>query len=464
MGSAPDRSRFDDAALSDCYQPLLRYRHWLIAYSGGLDSTVLLYAARKFLLTQRAQGVAESRLPQLSAIYIDHQLQSQSSDWQSHCERFCRQQGVPFIAERVAVEVQGKGLESAARSARYAAFSGHLQVGGVLLTGHHADDQVETLLLRLLRGSGLRGASAIPASRSLGAATVCRPLLSLQRCQLVDYADREDLPYIEDPSNEELCFERNFVRQRLLPLLEQRWPAARKTLRRFASHAAESAELLTELASIDAEHCGLGCDVYGRHLPLQPLLRLSSARRGNLLRYVLSQSQCESPSAAQMGEIERLLAGQQDGAWFGLSGCRLCLHRQSLYFVPVCSDAAFGSTGSLSWQPRSASLDCGVFSLSAERVPSGGEGLVGGEYRVGARQSGQRYLYRGQHRSLKKLLNESAIPFWLRDSYPIIYCGEEIAAIGDLLVCDGRRVERGWRLSLRYTGAMGSLCDTADDK
>ncbi|HDQ9214135.1 TPA: tRNA lysidine(34) synthetase TilS, partial [Pseudomonas aeruginosa] len=188
---------------------------WCVAFSGGLDSTVLLH-----LLAQLARSEA---LPALSALHVHHGLQAAADGWPAHCQAVCRSLGIPLRVERVQVAVGGS-IEQAARDARYRAFQANLGEGQVLLTAQHLDDQAETLLFRLLRGAGLRGLAAMPASRPLGGGRLCRPLLGVSRAELEAYAQTHRLDWVEDPSNQDPRFSRNYLRREIMPRLASHWP------------------------------------------------------------------------------------------------------------------------------------------------------------------------------------------------------------------------------------------------
>ena len=186
-----------ESRLLQALAPLARSGGWCVAFSGGLDSTVLLH-----LLAQLARSEA---LPALSALHVHHGLQAAADGWPAHCQAVCRSLGIPLRVERVQVAVGGS-IEQAARDARYRAFQANLGEGQVLLTAQHLDDQAETLLFRLLRGAGLRGLAAMPASRPLGGGRLCRPLLGVSRAELEAYAQAHRLDWVEDPSNQDPRF------------------------------------------------------------------------------------------------------------------------------------------------------------------------------------------------------------------------------------------------------------------
>ncbi|CAG0910664.1 unnamed protein product, partial [Cyprideis torosa] len=198
----------------------------------------------------------------LHAIHINHQLHADSLQWQKHCEQICLEWDVPLVA--VAVEVAketGKGLEAAAREARYDVFAEHLAPDDLLLLAHHENDQVETLLLNLFRGSGIDGLAGMPRERTAGRATLFRPLLEVSREQLEYYAKTMGLKWMEDPSNASQQFDRNFLRHSVLPLIEQRFPSAIRAMARSVRHQRWSAELLRMTAGQLTDHC---LDLSGR--------------------------------------------------------------------------------------------------------------------------------------------------------------------------------------------------------
>lgn len=215
---------------------------WYIAFSGGLDSTVLLH-----LLADYARSHAA---PPLRAVHVHHGLQAAADAWPAHCKAVCANLGIALEVIHVQVS-PGASLEQAARDARYAAFQQTLGPGDILFTGQHCDDQAETLLLRLLRGAGLRGLAAMPWQRPLGQGSLVRPLLGCARQQLQAYAQARGLAWIDDPSNADTRFARNFLRREVMPQLQQRWPQVGQNFARAAEHLGEALGLLDELAQGD---------------------------------------------------------------------------------------------------------------------------------------------------------------------------------------------------------------------
>lgn len=406
------------ASYGDC-------RRWLVAYSGGLDSTVLLHALAQL----------ESR-PPLCALHIHHGLQPDADAWQAHCEATCAALGLVCHSLRVQVEPDGDGPEAAARRARYRAFEDFLQPGDLLLQAHHLDDQIETRLLRLLRGTGVEGFRGIPDYRPLGQAALLRPLLTLPRPELEAYAREQALNWIEDPSNADTRFDRNYLRQRVLPLIAERWPAYRQALQRFSGHLAEGQVL--PVADVQRQ-----ADSPRPVIDLDALRALDEAGRNRALRHWLAP---RVPSAAQLREIQRSLLWSAVDAEpvFELGDLQLRRFRDRLYQTEL---GAFDPDFIADWDFQAPLVIPGAGVLRAERCERGG--LAASRVRVSLRRGGERCRPAGRAHSqtLKKLLQDYDVPPWLRDRLPLIYSeAGELAAVADLWVCEGFNGPGGWRL------------------
>lgn len=467
---------------SDEFKMLLPAKQWVVAYSGGVDSTVLLHAAQQFLKSYPA--TADQALPQLSAVYINHQLQSDSERWQQHCEAVCQSWSIPFAAETVTIareEIQQQGMEASARDERYRVFARYAKPGSVVMTGHHLNDQAETVLMRLFRGAGGTGLAGIPALRELAInekadqtmpreqgeaegeaqGKIIRPLLSVNQQTIERYAQDYELLFINDPSNNDTDMDRNFIRHSVVPLVKQRWPGLIANLARTANHARSQNQLLRELAQIDIECIDRRADDYGHSVDLPGLTALSEHRQINLIRYWLTELNHQLPSTKQMQQVISVLRSTRADAYVALSQVAFYRFKQRVYCIQnKClefSGADSKATESLmyprNWNThQSVTMDrIGVLSGHVS-VADTNFGLKPGDYVLDSRvkQEGQEYLYRGQHRSLKKLLQEQGIPPWLRDVYPIIYYQDAIAAIGDILVCDDYSVAGGLQLEWQW--------------
>lgn len=410
-----------DIRLRQALQPWRAAPAWRIAFSGGLDSSVLLH-----LLADLARREA---LPPLSAIHVHHGLQSAADAWPQHCARICAQLEIPLEIVPVLV-VPGASLEQAARQARYAAFAEHLGAGEVLLTAQHRDDQAETLLFRLLRGAGVRGLAAMPSVRPLGGGHLLRPLLDCSRAELEAYAREHGLAWVEDPSNADEVFSRNFLRARVLPLLSERWPQAAASMARSATHLGEAQQLLGELAQMDLDTASAESSCPWLPLPsldLACVAGLSEARQRNLLRHWLAPM-TRLPDSDHWASWLSLRDAAQDALpiWRLADGE---LHRADRRLWWLSGD----------WLQKPATLDL-PWSDSGVPLALPGNGLLhmrgrlpAGEWRVCYRRGGEslRVSGRGQ-RDLKRLLNEQRLPGFVRGRLPLLMCGNELMAVANL--------------------------------
>ena len=398
-----------------------RPSRFVVAFSGGLDSSVLAHA------------LSGSDLP-VVAVHIDHGLQKESAEWARHCEQFAANLGIEFRYCKVEVQLEsGKGPEASARDARYAALHAEVHPGDWLLSAHHREDHAETLLLNLVRGSGPAGIAGIGAVRRFGPAWLVRPLLNFERADLKDYAERHDIRWIEDPSNADKRFDRNFLRHEILPRLKTRWPDIAARLQRSALHSGEASGLLVDLAKIDLEALG---GQSGR-LPVQQLLDLPRDRRKNLIRYALRARGLTVPTAQQLDTIlDEVLRARDDAQpqvrWPGGSARR---YRDALYLLP---DELPNTLPEVSITGSRLELGGGlgtlVFEPGAERGLDAG--LVGPRLRLEYRKGGEKIRVDGQpHTSkLKKLLQEEGVVPWMRDRVPLVYSGDMLVAVGDLFI------------------------------
>ena len=272
----------------------------LIGLSGGVDSVVLLHLLHK---------LAPRYSWQLSALHVHHGISPNADVWSDFCADICASLHISLHIERVDIApLREHGIEAAARKLRHAAFA--RQPCDFVALAHHADDQAETLLLQLLRGAGVRGASAMPLlSRRSGSPDLLRPLLYCPRKEILSYAAAHQLRWIEDESNADDNYPRNFLRHRVLPLLSERFPAYRDTLARSAQHFAEASSLLDELAQQDATQT-----IEGETLAVAALQALSPARAKNLLRYFLHSLGAPMPQTVRLDDMLRQLCGAREDA------------------------------------------------------------------------------------------------------------------------------------------------------
>jgi len=429
------RSSFSASALSAVLFDELRLPsavHLKVAYSGGLDSHVLLHALAVLRADHRFS---------LSAIHIDHDLQPASAEWGRHCARICADLDVHYVVKRVRVSgVADEGMEAAARRARYVALAAALQPDDVLLTAHHGDDQAETVLLQLLRGTGIAGLAAMPRRNVFGPGQIARPLLDFSRAALHAYAQEHRLAWIEDPTNRESHLRRSFLRTEILPRLARHWPAHARLLARTAGHAAEAKELLDEVAVTDLAACRHAATHCPQALSINALAALSTARQRNLLRYWLRQQGFLAPAASQLEEVlaQVQTTPRSQQARVCWPDTEVWRYRDLLVAMPAQHSP--DPAQDVVWDPR-APLDLpGIGRLRA--VPIRGQGLScarlhGRSLHIRMRTGGETLLLpgRGHHHVLKKLLQAEAVPPWLRACLPLFYVDHELAAVADRWVC-----------------------------
>lgn len=406
---------------------------WRIAFSGGLDSTVLLHLLACLAKTES--------LPALSAIHVHHGLQAAADAWPEHCRRVCAALGVPLQVLSVQVS-PGASVERAARDARYAAFIAAMQGNEVLLTGQHRDDQAETLLFRLLRGAGARGLAAMPRQRPLGQGHLLRPLLDVSRAELENYAAEQGLDWIEDPSNNDLRYARNYLRQRVFPVLSAQWPQASLTLARSAAHLSEAQGLLDELAQIDLHHARTpgAFDWLGlQSLELAPLRALSPARQRNALSHWLAPLTTLPDSDHWLGWASLRDAQEDARPIWRLGGGEL--HRAGGRIWWLSDNWLRPVSGSVAWPQPDQPL-----SLPGNgRVTLRGK-APDGPLRIRYRQGGEVLEMPGRgHRDLKRLLNESGVPAFVRGRLPLLYQGEQLLAVANLAGLDAQ-ADGSWQL------------------
>lgn len=416
--------------------------HLKLAFSGGLDSLALLHALACLRADPADRGARRPRMD-LSAVHVDHGLQPASSHWARRCQQVCTDLAVPCRIERIKVtRAPGASLEAAARQARYEALARHIGANDVLLTAHHQDDQAETLLLQLLRGAGVHGLAAMPPITDFGRGRLARPLLEFPRSALRDYALAQRLDWIEDASNHDLRHRRNLIRHALLPQLAQHWPQAAALLARSARHASQAAVLLDEIAHIDLGACRLNGPRATAVLSIPALRTLSPERLGNALRYWLRSEQFQPPASRALAAIVQMLSEEPRTRHARVSwpGVEVRRYQDELHVMPTLGkiDAALD----LAWD-LAAPIDLPGLGLRLSAQPAIGQGLSRARLdqvplRLRLRRGGEvcRLPGHSHRQTLKKLLQGHAIAPWLRTRLPLLYAGEELAAVADLWVCE----------------------------
>ena len=441
-GNVPGYLSDDDIpmTISSLAQRLSPHRQFLVAFSGGLDSTVLLHQ----LVCWRQQEPSIS----LRAVHIHHGISQNADSWVAHCQRLCTQWQVPLVVERVTLVQNGLGLEAEARTARYQAFREALIPGEVLLTAQHLDDQSETLLLALKRGSGPAGLSAMPTYAAFGDTQLIRPLLHETRAALQHWAQTHALTWIEDESNQDDAYDRNFLRLRVLPLLNARWPHFAEASARSAALCAEQEQLLDELLADELARLRTDAGT----LTIEPMMTMSAPKRAAILRRWLAWHGAPMPSRETIARVwqEVALAREDATPCLRLGNFEVRRYQQQLWWVKALE----GQTESvLEWADRTMPLvlpgELGQLHCAAggDIRPPRADELVSVRFKA----PGMLHIV-GRHggRKLKKIWQELGVPPWLRDTTPLLFYGETlITAVGVFVTVDGT-CEAGKGIALRW--------------
>lgn len=400
--------------------------NWWVALSGGLDSVVLLKALSELRKTQA--------IPKLQAIHIHHGLQEAANQWPAFCQQLCNMWDISLQVHYVQVALESS-LEQAARNARYDVFAHLLEDDDCLITAHHLNDQVETLLFRAVRGSGVLGMTGMSSCRSLGKGYLLRPLLECPRTQLEAYAHQQQLIWVDDPTNSDLEYDRNYMRQQIIPALQQRWPQSLTSLQRMAQHMQQAQSLLDELAREDIQSAqaqpitwlSIPC------LDLSVLSKLSTTRQQNALRYWL-RPYTQLPDTAHWAGWISLRDAKNDA-----EPCWQLAAGQLVRF----SHFIFWLSGDWLKQPV---LNQEILPLNEQRLALVDNGYLNLEgsfditkvYRVAYRQGGEVIALKGRgRRDLKRVLQEVKLPIFARHRVPLLFENDQLIAIANFpaLIC-----------------------------
>lgn len=402
------------------------FAHIYVGYSGGVDSHVLLHLCAT---TATLSG-------KITAVYVHHGLQAEAELWAEHCKKIAESLKVSFIELRVnAVAAAGESPEEAARNARYKALKSLVDADEALLIAQHRDDQLETVLLQLFRGAGLRGLSGIPESALFGRGLMLRPLLNASKLDIIEYAQANGLQWVEDPSNEQNEYDRNFLRNAVIPLLKQRWVACDKTVARSAKHCAEAQVVVSAVA---AELFHPVFNKIDKTLCITQLQAHKSPRQQLIIRHWF---QCLGLRMPAQGFVDRIqsevIAAREDSdPILSGQGFSIRRYRDRLYCLKQSEQEP---PQDMVWLPQQLFIEFPphrklsyVASTTGILQEQWQKAKVTVKFRSGGEKI--RLPYRKETHTLKKLFQEAGIPPWERERMPLVYLNNKLAAVGELWI------------------------------
>jgi tRNA(Ile)-lysidine synthase len=395
----------------------------VVGFSGGVDSSVLLEGLIHL-------GIKPA---DVCPVHVHHGLAPQADDWTRHCYDLAVARGLDVIVEYAQVE-EGANLEARARQARYQALAKHIPEGGLLLLGHHQDDQAETVLLRLMRGAGVSGLAGMNKLEARNRYQLARPLLDLPRASLVTAAREWGLDWIEDPGNSDPARDRNHLRARVRPALAEHWPGADQHIAASAAWLREAHGLLAERAAEDFAACQGAVD----HLAIAGFRTLSGARQRNLLHWWCRRRGLRPPPGHLWQRLQAEVLDLPRDRQPRLEWADGCVTRftDRLYLLSAHELAPVGEAAN--WEPETRILDFGPFRLERTGADQADLALAapGDGLEVRAARGGERLYCHGMHRRLVELWRQRGIPPWQRRQLPLLYAGETLVAAAGAGVAD----------------------------
>ena len=432
----------------------------VIAYSGGVDSQVLLHSIA--LLSQR--NIISNPI---TVCHVNHGLSTNALDWQAFAQQSCLALNLPLEVRQVNVQPQAQlSLEAQARDARYDALCAINSSASLIITGHHSDDQTETFILALKRGSGIKGLSAMSNEMKLGKDLLLRPFLTISREEIVNYANHNNLAWIEDESNADNRFDRNFIRNDIMPLLVSRWPSISNTINRSSEHCRDGQLLLDELAAEDL----VSCQRDDNSLDILNIKSLSQNRFNNFIRYYLAQQSCLMPSMEQLEQLRlQLNAGEDKSPAVKVGDHYLRRYRKGLYLTKNFSDVSnIAQDVILLDEENIIELPDNLGKVilcttNQENVEEQWQSIVlpSNNQKISIRFSHSNPTclpdYRNHSRSVKKILQELNVPPWQRKRIPYLYFGDIlVAALGYFVCQDFVAKENKPKLSVKWLAEVSS--------
>jgi tRNA(Ile)-lysidine synthase len=405
-----------------------------IAFSGGMDSHVLLHLCASITALKE----------KITAVYVDHGLQKEAESWPQHCQITAEELGVSFVALRVnACAKQGESPEEAARNARYNALKTLIDIDDLLLLAHHKEDQLETVLLQLFRGSGLRGLSGMPQRIEFGKGFILRPLLEVSKLDMIEYAETQQLNWVEDPSNQACNFDRNFMRHAILPLLKQRWPSIDKTVSRSAQHCREAQQLLNESLN---DIFNLAYNPFDQSIELKKLELFTSRQINWVLRHWFATLRLKPPRQKVLQAIlEQLIHAAEDAKpKIKHQDHFIVRYKQKLFCLEAQTFQR--DLNEVVWPiHKTVLLLANGYTLNLVESKSGISKLLWhtSKVTVSSRQGGEKIKLPGRnnHQDLKKLYQEAEVPPWERDVRPLIFLNGQLAAVAGLWIAEWTWIE-----------------------
>ena len=414
-------------------------KQFLIGFSGGLDSTALL-----LLFTKLRENRPHL---QMRAIHIHHGLSANADSWTEHCKQICEQLNVPLIIEKVRVDTCN-GIEAGAREARYKAISQHILPDEILATAHHLQDQTETFFLALKRGSGLQGLGAMQLQSTVYNLPVFRPLLHFTRPELEQFVQATKLDWVEDESNRDSRYERNFLRNEILPELRQRWAHFDLAVQRSAQHCFEQQQLINELL---ADEFAQNFDKTDRSFSIQQFAQYSATKQKALLRLWLNEWQLPMPSLVQLEQIiqDVIFARSDSNPLFQLGEKVVRRHQQKLYLTPQFTDISthkvdikIGETvclpdnlGTLTLTQQADKL---LVQWKNKQIVTQTLPFTNSPIQIRFSYSSKiRLTEKSANKEMKKIWQHFNVPVWQRQRIPLIFYGDKLkSAVGLFEVFD----------------------------
>lgn len=407
-----------------------------VAYSGGLDSSVLLNLLARSPLASR-----------LTAIHIHHGLSPHADRWAKHCQIECNKRGIELLMHRVEVVSEGRGIEQAARNLRYRCFAQSVGNKDVLVTAHHQDDQAETLLYRLLRGTGLKGLGGMKGQTRLGDLNILRPFLDCTRRQLETYAETEGVSWVEDESNASDDYDRNYIRQHIAPVFEKRWPQFAAKFAQSSRHLAESERLLHAYVEEDLKSLTRRSERVGESIELESFLSYSRARQKAVLQRWCEKLQFDTPNTAHLEKLDEILRAKEDARpCLNWGHTELRRFNGRLYLLPKI---VYSAPELQVWDLKGEVALGQGFILRCENADATSLPHAV-EIRSKKHVERCRPLTRRHSQTMKKLLQEYKVEPWLRDCVPCVFVQGELAAVADLWTCEVSALETALRLRWEY--------------